>query len=63
MRQRMDGAISQAIDIALTMRGRVVVVGMGKSGIIGHKIAATLASTGPPGFLCIRARLFMAIWA
>lgn len=50
MRQRMDGAIAQAIDIVLAMRGRVVVVGMGKSGIIGQKIAATLASTGTPAF-------------
>lgn len=50
MRQRMDGAIAQAMDIVLGMRGRVVVVGMGKSGIIGQKIAATLASTGTPAF-------------
>lgn len=50
MRQRMDGAIAQAIDIVLAMRGRVVVVGMGKSGIIGQKIAATLASTGTSAF-------------
>ena len=50
MRARLDGRISQAVDLVLEMRGRVVVVGMGKSGIIGQKIAATLASTGTPAF-------------
>lgn len=50
MRARLDGRISEAVDLVLEMRGRVVVVGMGKSGIIGQKIAATLASTGTPAF-------------
>lgn len=50
MRQRLDHRINQAVEIVLEMRGRVVVVGMGKSGIIGQKIAATLASTGTPAF-------------
>src|SRR6202011_5163081 len=39
-----------AIELIRTARGRVVVSGMGKSGHIGHKIAATLASTGTPAF-------------
>jgi len=38
------------VEIILNCKGRVVVSGMGKSGIIGHKIAATLASTGTPAF-------------
>ncbi|MEW6325361.1 MAG: KpsF/GutQ family sugar-phosphate isomerase, partial [Nitrospirota bacterium] len=38
----------RALDLLLACRGRVVVTGMGKSGIIGKKIAATLASTGTP---------------
>lgn len=50
MRQRLDHRINQAVEIVLEMRGRVVVVGMGKSGIIGQKIAATLASTGTSAF-------------
>lgn len=50
MRQRLDHRINKAVEIVLEMRGRVVVVGMGKSGIIGQKIAATLASTGTPAF-------------
>ena len=43
--------------------GRVVVTGMGKSGHIAGKIAATLASTGTPAFLCIPAKPPMATWA
>lgn len=50
MRSRMDARFNHAVEIVLTMKGRVVVVGMGKSGIIGQKIAATLASTGTPAF-------------
>lgn len=50
MRQRLDHRINQAVEMVLEMRGRVVVVGMGKSGIIGQKIAATLASTGTSAF-------------
>jgi D-arabinose 5-phosphate isomerase GutQ len=41
----------------------VVVVGMGKSGHIGNKIAATLASTGTRHFSCIRPKPAMATWA
>lgn len=50
MRDRLDHRIDEAVGIVLGMQGRVVVVGMGKSGIIGQKIAATLASTGTPAF-------------
>jgi arabinose-5-phosphate isomerase len=45
---RVDEQFEQAIKIILKCRGRVVVTGMGKSGLIGKKIAATLASTGTP---------------
>jgi arabinose-5-phosphate isomerase len=48
--QRLDENFSDAIDWILNSTGRVVVCGMGKSGIIGKKIAATLASTGTPSF-------------
>lgn len=48
--ERVDGSFTQACDILLNCRGRVVVTGMGKSGHIGNKIAATLASTGTPAF-------------
>jgi arabinose-5-phosphate isomerase len=43
-------AFAQAVHTLLACRGRVVVMGMGKSGHIGRKIAATLASTGTPAF-------------
>ena len=46
--QRIDGAFEQAVETILAARGRLVVTGMGKSGLIGRKIAATLASTGTP---------------
>lgn len=50
MAARLDERFEQAVDAMLTVEGRVVVLGMGKSGIIGRKIAATLASTGTPSF-------------
>ena len=45
---RIDGAFSNAVDLLLACAGRVVVSGVGKSGHIARKIAATLASTGTP---------------
>jgi arabinose-5-phosphate isomerase len=47
---RLNQQFVQAVDILYDCRGRVVVTGMGKSGIIARKIAATLASTGTPAF-------------
>jgi arabinose-5-phosphate isomerase len=47
---RVDDAFAAACEHMLGCRGRVVVIGMGKSGHIGGKIAATLASTGTPAF-------------
>ncbi len=47
---RLDGEFSKACRLLLACRGRVVVSGMGKSGHIARKIAATLASTGTPAF-------------
>jgi arabinose-5-phosphate isomerase len=46
--QRMDASFARALELVLGIPGRVVVMGMGKSGHIGRKIAATLASTGTP---------------
>ena len=48
--ERLDDNFTRACDLILNCRGRVVVTGMGKSGHIGNKIAATLASTGTPAF-------------
>lgn len=47
---RLDGNFSKAVDLMLSTTGKVVVSGMGKSGIIGQKIASTLASTGTSAF-------------
>ncbi len=46
----IDQSFSQACQLMMECQGRVVVIGMGKSGHIGNKIAATLASTGTPAF-------------
>ena len=48
--QRLDAGFSEAVDLLYDCKGKVVVSGMGKSGLIGQKIAATLASTGTPSF-------------
>jgi arabinose-5-phosphate isomerase len=47
---RLDDNFEKAIEIIYHSKGRVVVTGMGKSGLVGKKIAATLASTGTPAF-------------
>jgi arabinose-5-phosphate isomerase len=48
--RRMGAGFARACTLILAARGRVIVTGMGKSGHIGSKIAATLASTGTPAF-------------
>jgi len=50
LRSRLDDSFIAACQLCLEIAGRVVVTGMGKSGHIGGKIAATLASTGTPAF-------------
>ena len=47
---KIDATFVQACELMLECRGRIVVIGMGKSGHIANKIAATLASTGSPAF-------------
>jgi len=47
---RLDERFARAVELLRDCRGRVIVTGMGKSGIIARKIAATLASTGTPAF-------------
>ncbi|MBS4099231.1 MAG: KpsF/GutQ family sugar-phosphate isomerase [Sulfuricella sp.] len=50
MKERLDDSFAAAVQLVLDSTGRVVVSGMGKSGHIARKIAATLASTGTPAF-------------
>lgn len=50
LRTKLDGNFARDVEILRTTQGKVVVTGMGKSGLIGRKIAATLASTGTPAF-------------
>ncbi len=50
LKNRLTNNFDSAIKSILTSQGRVIICGMGKSGIIGKKIAATMASTGTPSF-------------
>lgn len=50
MENSFDESLTQALDLMQNCKGRVIVTGMGKSGHIARKIAATLASTGTPSF-------------
>ncbi|MGH9714714.1 MAG: KpsF/GutQ family sugar-phosphate isomerase [Candidatus Acidiferrales bacterium] len=48
--ERLDGRFEKAVEVLFQCKGRVVVTGLGKSGLIGRKLAATFASTGTPSF-------------
>lgn len=48
--EKLDANFEKAVDMIHQSKGKVVVTGMGKSGLVGKKIAATLASTGTPAF-------------
>ena len=49
-KERIDAAFDKAVEIIYATEGKCIVTGVGKSGLIGAKIAATLASTGTPSF-------------
>lgn len=50
LQQRLSNEFNEAIELMLHCEGRVVVAGIGKSGLVGKKMVATLASTGTPSF-------------
>ena len=50
LKQQVDDSFVQAVDMITRIKGRLIISGMGKSGHIGQKMAATLASTGTPAF-------------
>lgn len=50
LKATLNGSFRQACNIILNCKGRLIITGMGKSGLVGRKIAATMASTGTPAF-------------
>ena len=50
LRDGLDKSLTEALDVMQNTKGRIIITGMGKSGHIGKKIAASLASTGTPSF-------------
>ena len=52
----------KAVDLILNSKGKVILAGIGKSGLIARKISATFSSVGIPSFFAILRRLYMAIW-
>ncbi len=50
LKNNLDGRFTQACQTILSCQGRLIITGMGKSGLVGRKIAATMASTGTPAF-------------
>ena len=61
--ERIDEHFKAAVEMIMACPGRTVITGMGKSGIIGRKMAATLASTARLLFTCTLQKAFTAIWA
>lgn len=62
MADAIDEELFSAVECIYASAGKLIVTGMGKSGHVGRKIAATLSSTGTPSLFCIRQRLVMVIW-
>lgn len=58
MADRLDGEFQNAVELIFGCKGRAVVCGMGKSGLIGQKMVATFASTGTPSFFLHPAEAF-----
>lgn len=50
VKNRLGQSFNQAVDILAACKGRVIITGLGKSGLVGRKLAATLSSTGTPSF-------------
>ena len=48
--EKLNSSFEKAVDMIYQSKGRVVVTGIGKSGLVGKKIASTLSSTGTPAF-------------
>lgn len=59
--RQLDDSFNQAIDLILSAKGRVILSGMGKSGHVARKVAATMASTGTPAFFFTLQKPYMVI--
>ena len=60
--QNLDTNFDNCVDLIFNSKDNIVISGIGKSGLVGKKIAATLTSTGTPSiFLCTHRKLFMVI--
>ncbi len=57
LKNNINVLFEKAIEILYACKGRVIITGMGKSGLIGKKIAATLSSTGTPSYFYIRLKV------
>jgi len=58
MSSRIDSEFDNAVSLILSCKGRTIISGMGKSGLVGKKMAATFASTGTPSFFIHPAEAF-----
>ena len=63
LEESLDDSFARAVEVILASHGKCIVTGMGKSGLVGRKIAATLASTGTPSFFLHPGRRSTATWA
>lgn len=63
LQQRIGEEFCRAVEMIVACDGRLVITGMGKSGLICQKVAATMASTGTPAFFFIPPKGSMATWA
>lgn len=61
-KSRIDGDFEKAVGYMLACKGKIVISGIGKSGLIGQKIAATLSSPGRPRYSCIPRKPRTATW-
>ena len=60
---RVDEHFQAALEMILHCKGRIIVTGMGKSGIIGRKIAAPWLAPAPPPSICTRRKASTGTWA
>ena len=60
--ETLDKSFVDAVNLILNTKGKLIITGMGKSGLIGKKLSATFSSTGTPAFFYILQRQYMEIW-